>query len=80
MLLVISLNFFKKFRIKTFVFYFKEEAAGFTQEWSANLNDRVARRQIEVQSTQNGNGRLSNEYRTVTAPDQPQPELPEERK
>ncbi|KRF84931.1 presenilin homolog isoform X5 [Drosophila virilis] len=56
-----------------------EEAAGFTQEWSANLNDRVARRQIEVQSTQSGNGRLSNEYRTVTAPDQPQPELPEER-
>ncbi|XP_070064587.1 presenilin homolog isoform X2 [Drosophila virilis] len=55
------------------------EAAGFTQEWSANLNDRVARRQIEVQSTQSGNGRLSNEYRTVTAPDQPQPELPEER-
>ncbi|XP_064541117.1 presenilin homolog isoform X2 [Drosophila montana] len=57
----------------------EEEAAGFTQEWSANLNDRVARRQIEVQSTQSGNGRLANEYRTVTAPDQSQSESQEER-
>ncbi|EDV97710.1 presenilin homolog isoform X2 [Drosophila grimshawi] len=57
----------------------EEEAAGFTQEWSANLSDRVARRQIEVQSTQSANGR-SNEYRTVTAPDSTQqPEAQEER-
>jgi len=40
----------------------------------------VARRQIEVQSTQSGNGRHSNEYRTVTAPNQPQLEAQEERK
>ncbi|XP_023033811.1 presenilin homolog isoform X3 [Drosophila willistoni] len=45
------------------------EAAGFTQEWSANLSERVARRQIEVQSTQTGSGQRSHEYRTVTAPD-----------
>ncbi|XP_051861367.1 presenilin homolog isoform X3 [Drosophila albomicans] len=55
------------------------EAAGFTQEWSANLSDRVARRQIEVQTTQSGNGRRSNEYRTVTTPNQPQMEAQEER-
>ncbi|XP_034482037.1 presenilin homolog isoform X2 [Drosophila innubila] len=55
------------------------EAAGFTQEWSANLSDRVARRQIEVQSTQSGNGHRSNEYRTVPAPNQPQMEAQEER-
>ncbi|KAL7731668.1 hypothetical protein ACLKA6_000960 [Drosophila palustris] len=55
------------------------EAAGFTQEWSANLSDRVARRQIEVQSTQSGNGGRSNEYRTVPAPNQPQMEAQEER-
>ncbi|XP_023166722.1 presenilin homolog isoform X2 [Drosophila hydei] len=57
----------------------EEEAAGFTQEWSANLNDRVARRQIEVQSTQSGNPRRANEYRTVPAPEQQQPETQEER-
>ncbi|BFF97696.1 presenilin homolog [Drosophila madeirensis] len=55
------------------------EAAGFTQEWSDNLNDRVARRQIEVQSTQSGNAQRSNEYRTVTAPDQAQADAQEER-
>ncbi|XP_060656224.1 presenilin homolog isoform X1 [Drosophila nasuta] len=55
------------------------EAAGFTQEWSANLSDRVARRQIEVQTTQSSNGRHANEYRTVTAPNQPQMEAQEER-
>lgn len=59
---------------------FSAEAAGFTQEWSANLSDRVARRQIEVQSTQGGSGRRSQEYRTVTAPSQPQFEPQEERK
>ncbi|XP_017862482.1 PREDICTED: presenilin homolog isoform X1 [Drosophila arizonae] len=56
-----------------------EEAAGFTQEWSSNLNNRVARRQIEVQSTQSGNPRRANEYRTVPAPEQQQPEPQEER-
>lgn len=56
------------------------EAAGFTQEWSANLSERVARRQIEVQSTQSGNAQRSNEYRTVTAPDPSQQEGQEERK
>lgn len=55
------------------------EAAGFTQEWSANLSERVARRQIEVQSTQSGNAQRSNEYRTVTAPDQSHPDGQEER-
>ncbi|KQS44312.1 presenilin homolog isoform X1 [Drosophila erecta] len=55
------------------------EAAGFTQEWSANLSERVARRQIEVQSTQSGNAQRSNEYRTVTAPDQNHPDGQEER-
>ncbi|KAH8370069.1 hypothetical protein KR093_002092 [Drosophila rubida] len=55
------------------------EAAGFTQEWSENLSDRVARRQIEVQSTQSTNARRSNEYRTVPAPNQPQMEAQEER-
>ncbi|KAH8257600.1 hypothetical protein KR038_011839, partial [Drosophila bunnanda] len=55
------------------------EAAGFTQEWSANLSERVARRQIEVQSTQSGNAQRSNEYRTVTAPDPSQQEGQEER-
>ncbi|XP_017136121.1 presenilin homolog isoform X1 [Drosophila miranda] len=55
------------------------EAAGFTQEWSENLNDRVARRQIEVQSTQSGNAQRSNEYRTVTAPDQAPADAQEER-
>ncbi|KAH8361499.1 hypothetical protein KR084_006184 [Drosophila pseudotakahashii] len=55
------------------------EAAGFTQEWSANLNERVARRQIEVQSTQSGNAQRSNEYRTVTAPDQNHQDGQEER-
>lgn len=59
---------------------FPAEAAGFTQEWSANLSERVARRQIEVQSTQSGNAQRSNEYRTVTAPDQSHPDGQEERK
>ncbi|XP_030387217.1 presenilin homolog isoform X2 [Scaptodrosophila lebanonensis] len=44
------------------------EAAGFTEEWSANLNERIARRQIEVQASNSGNSRRSNEYRTVTTP------------
>ncbi|XP_052848655.1 presenilin homolog isoform X3 [Drosophila gunungcola] len=55
------------------------EAAGFTQEWSNNLSERVARRQIEVQSTQSGSAQRSNEYRTVTAPDQHHPDGQEER-
>ncbi|XP_041563807.1 presenilin homolog isoform X3 [Drosophila elegans] len=55
------------------------EAAGFTQEWSNNLSERVARRQIEVQSTQSGSAQRSNEYRTVTAPDQNHPDSQEER-
>ncbi|KAH8410754.1 hypothetical protein KR222_005179 [Zaprionus bogoriensis] len=60
-------------------FHGNAEAAGFTQEWSANLSDRVARRQIEVQSTQEGNGHRSHEYRTVATPNQPQMEAQEER-
>ncbi|XP_016970047.1 presenilin homolog isoform X3 [Drosophila rhopaloa] len=55
------------------------EAAGFTQEWSNNLSERVARRQIEVQSTQSGSAQRSNEYRTVTAPDPNHPDGQEER-
>ncbi|KAH8274513.1 hypothetical protein KR044_006099, partial [Drosophila immigrans] len=54
------------------------EAAGFTQDWADSRRERVARRQLEVQSTQSGNGR-SPEYRTVAAPNQPQMEAQEER-
>ena len=39
-------------------------AAGFTEEWSSNLDQRVARRQIAVQAS---NGPNSTEYRTVRA-------------
>ncbi|XP_017842884.1 presenilin homolog isoform X2 [Drosophila busckii] len=55
------------------------EAAGFTQEWFAERGERTARRQIEVQSMQSGNGNRPNEYRTVPAPNQPQMEAQEER-
>ncbi|KAH8379895.1 hypothetical protein KR009_007831, partial [Drosophila setifemur] len=55
------------------------EEAGFTQDWAASRDERVARRQIEVQSTQSGNAQRSNEYRTVTAPDQNHPDGQEER-
>ncbi|KAM7358735.1 presenilin isoform 2-T2 [Cochliomyia hominivorax] len=43
-----------------------EEAAGFTEEWSSNLDDRVARRQIEVQASTSDNANRSTNYRTVT--------------
>ncbi|KAH8300519.1 hypothetical protein KR018_011054 [Drosophila ironensis] len=56
-----------------------DEAAGFTQDWSESRHERVARRQIEVQTTQSGNAQRSNEYRTVTAPDPGHPEGQEER-
>ncbi|XP_037933926.1 presenilin homolog isoform X2 [Teleopsis dalmanni] len=42
------------------------EEAGFTQEWTSNIDQRTARRQIEVQAT--GPSNRSTEYRTVTAP------------
>lgn len=41
---------------------------GFTQEWSTNLDQRIARRQIEVQASNGGNSSRSTEYRTVTHP------------
>lgn len=50
------------------IFYFKE-AAGFTEEWSSNLDERVARRQIEVQASTSDNANRSTNYRTVTAQD-----------
>lgn len=40
--------------------------AGFTQEWSSGSNQRVARRQIEVQANNTGNSNRSTEYRTIT--------------
>lgn len=40
--------------------------AGFTEEWSSNLDQRIARRQIEVQATNGQNSNRSTEYRTVT--------------
>jgi len=46
------------------------EDAGFTEEWSANLDQRVAHRQIEVQASNGQNSNRSTEYRTVTAPPQ----------
>lgn len=45
------------------------EAAGFTEEWSSNLDDRVARRQIEVQASTSDNANQSTNYRTVTTQD-----------
>uniref|UniRef100_T1P9B8 Presenilin n=1 Tax=Musca domestica TaxID=7370 RepID=T1P9B8_MUSDO len=44
-----------------------EEAAGFTEEWSSNLDERVARRQIEVQASTSDSANRSTNYRTVTA-------------
>ncbi|XP_075161497.1 presenilin isoform X2 [Haematobia irritans] len=44
-----------------------EEAAGFTEEWSSNLDQRVARRQIEVQASTSDSANRSTNYRTVTA-------------
>lgn len=41
---------------------------GFTQEWSNNMDQRIARRQIEVQASNGGNSSRSTEYRTVTHP------------
>ncbi|XP_065361688.1 presenilin homolog isoform X3 [Calliphora vicina] len=43
-----------------------EEAAGFTEEWTSNLDDRMARRQIEVQASTSDNANRSTNYRTVT--------------
>lgn len=40
-----------------------ENAAGFTQEWSANVDERANRRQIEVQANPN----RPAEYRVVTS-------------
>lgn len=50
-------------------FLFHLEAAGFTEEWSSNLEDRVARRQIEVQASNSENANRSTNYRTVTTDD-----------
>ncbi|XP_055903836.1 presenilin homolog isoform X1 [Eupeodes corollae] len=41
---------------------------GFTQEWSSNIDQRIARRQIEVQASNGGSSSRSTEYRTVTHP------------
>ncbi|XP_055848748.1 presenilin homolog isoform X3 [Episyrphus balteatus] len=41
---------------------------GFTQEWSSNMDQRIARRQIEVQASNGGSSGRSTEYRTVTHP------------
>ncbi|KAL9909505.1 presenilin isoform 3-T3 [Glossina fuscipes fuscipes] len=43
-----------------------EEAAGFTEEWSTNLEQRIARRQTEVQASCLQNPNRSSEYRTIT--------------
>ncbi|XP_013115676.1 presenilin homolog isoform X2 [Stomoxys calcitrans] len=48
-------------------FKMRGNAAGFTEEWSSNLNERVARRQIEVQASTSENANRSTNYRTVTA-------------
>ncbi|KAL9901700.1 presenilin homolog isoform X1 [Glossina fuscipes] len=42
------------------------EAAGFTEEWSTNLEQRIARRQTEVQASCLQNPNRSSEYRTIT--------------
>ena len=43
-----------------------DQSGGFTQEWSNSSDQRVARRQIEVQANITGNPNRP-EYRTVTA-------------
>ncbi|TMW50490.1 hypothetical protein DOY81_004418 [Sarcophaga bullata] len=52
-----------------------EEEAGFTDEWSSNLDDRVARRQIEVQASTSENANRSTNYRTVTTPNNQPPQI-----
>lgn len=44
----------------------EEAEGGFTQEWAANSDQRVARRQLEVQASSSGNPNCPVEYRTVT--------------
>lgn len=49
------------------------EEAGFTEEWATTSNERVDRRQVEVQANVAGNPNRPSEYRTV-AMHQPQNE------
>ncbi|XP_052901949.1 presenilin homolog isoform X1 [Anopheles moucheti] len=44
----------------------RDQSAGFTQDWAATANQRVTRRQIEVQANM-ANNPSRPEYRTVTA-------------
>lgn len=41
------------------------EGAGFTEEWATTSNERVDRRQVEVQANVAGNPNRPSEYRTV---------------
>lgn len=49
-------------------------AAGFSEEWSATNEERSRQRQVEVQANITSNPNRPTEYRTVTAPQQPQPQ------
>lgn len=57
----------------------KDREEGFTREWASTSDQRMARRQMEVQVNDQGNP----QYRTVAAPSEsevPNYENPEERK
>lgn len=45
--------------------------AGFSQEWTANNEQRSRQRQVEVQANVTNNPNRPTEYRTVTAPQSP---------
>lgn len=55
-----------KTKINIIICCFIEVDAGFTQEWASTTNQRIARRQIEVQANNSGNPNRSVEYRTIT--------------
>ncbi|XP_055381194.1 presenilin homolog isoform X2 [Condylostylus longicornis] len=59
----------------------EETDAGFTQEWASTANERINRRQVEVQANDSGNPNRSVEYRTITRETNNvnQPEQEEER-
>lgn len=44
-----------------------DSEAGFNSGWSASADERVARRQLEVQANNYDNANRSTEYRTITA-------------
>lgn len=56
--------------IQMFIFM-TDDASGFTRQWAATADERVERRQVQVEANQTGNQNRPAEYRTVTAPPPP---------